>query len=142
MVWHRALLSLSSRYGTLTIVNGRMLHRWSLVLGVLAMLAAGIIAPMTAAHAVAKPGATLASSMSAGAEAMPCHKRASPCPDCPEKSCPDMGAGCLVKCSQLVASPAAVVLSYVPVVSPRVPSAPPQAVSGSLTPPLLRPPIV
>jgi hypothetical protein len=140
MVWHRALLSLSSRYGTLTTVKRRLFQRWPLILGVLAMLGAGIIAPMTAAHAAAKPGIT--SSMSTGVDAMPCHKPANPCPDCPQKSCPDMGAGCVVKCSQLVAQPAAMALSYVPVVSPRVPSAAPQAVSGSLTPPLLRPPIV
>jgi hypothetical protein len=133
-------LSLSSRYGSLLIVKDRLFQRWSLILGMLAMLGAGVVAPMTTAHAVAKPGLT--SSMSAAMQAMPCHKPANPCPDCPQKSCPDMGAGCLVKCSQLVASPAAVALSHTPVMGSRLLSAPQQAVSGSLTPPLLRPPIV
>jgi hypothetical protein len=133
-------LSLSSRYGTLPIVKDHLLQRWSLILGVLAMLGAGVVAPMTTTHAIAKPGMT--SSMSASTQAMPCHKPANPCPDCPQKSCPDMGAGCLVKCSQLVASPGALALNYAPVMRSRLPSAPQQAVSGSLTPPLLRPPIV
>lgn len=133
-------MSLSSRYGSLQIVKRRLLQRWSLVLGMLAMLGAGAAAPMAVTHAVAKSGMT--SSMSAGNEAMPCHKPANPCPHCPQKACPDMGVGCLVKCSQHAASPAAVTLGYAPVLRLRVPSAASQAVSGSLTPPLLRPPIV
>jgi len=134
------LLSLSSRYGTLTTVKACLFQRWSLILGMLAMLGAGVVVPMTTAHAAAKPGMT--HSMSAGTKAMPCHKPGNPCPNCPQKACPDMGAGCLVKCSQPVASPAAAVFSYAPAVSSRLLSAPPQAVSGSLSPLLLRPPIV
>jgi hypothetical protein len=133
-------LSLSSRYGSLTNVNDRRVQRWSLILGMLAMLGAGVIVPAMTAHALAKPGMT--SSMSAGTQAMPCHKLANPCPHCPHKACPDMGAGCLVKCSQPVAAPAALAHSYAPVTRSRLPSAPPQAVTGSLTSPLLRPPIV
>jgi hypothetical protein len=106
----------------------------------LAMLGAGVVVPAMTAHAVAKSGMT--SSMSAGTAAMPCHKPANPCPDCPHKACPDMGAGCLVKCSQLLAAPAALAHSYAPITRSLLPSAPPQAVTGSLTSPLLRPPIV
>jgi hypothetical protein len=135
-------VSLSSRYGSLTNVKGRMVQRWSLILGLLAMLGAGVVVPMTATHAAAKPRMTSTSSMSVATEAMPCHKPANPCPNCPQKGCPDMGASCLVKCSQLVATPAAVALTYTPVMRSRLASPPRQAVSGTLTPPLLRPPIV
>jgi hypothetical protein len=115
----------------------RRSHRWSLVLGMVAMLGSLVTLPMTTSIAVAMAGPTTA----ATADQMPCHKPAKPCPDCPQKVCPNMGS-CLVKCFQPLSSPVAEVFSQGLVVNSRVLAAPSQVVSGSLTPPLLRPPSV
>lgn len=115
----------------------RRSHRWFLVLGMVAMLGSLVTLPMTTSIAVAMAGPTTA----ATADQMPCHKPAKPCPDCPQKVCPNM-ASCLVKCFQPLSSPVAEVFSQGLVVNSRVLAAPSQVVSGSLTPPLLRPPSV
>jgi len=105
-----------------------------------AMLGAAVVIPMTATKAFATSGAA-SWSMATDAGAMPCHKPVNPCPHCPQKACPDMG-GCLAKCLQLLTLPAAAAVSRVPLASSRVLGVRSPAPSGSLIPPLLRPPIV
>jgi hypothetical protein len=118
-------------------LKNRLFQRWFLVLGMVAMLGAIIVVPVTSALAAANT--TSASSMGMGDT--PCHKPAKSCPDCPEKSCPSLSA-CLVKCFQkLSALPTEARLDRT-TVSSRVWPAPSLVTASSLTPPLLRPPSV
>lgn len=119
-------------------VRKRIYHRLSAVLGMIAMLGALIALPMTTQIALAMSGPMVAKST---AHEMPCHKPAKPCPNCPEKVCPDMGT-CLVKCFQPLASPLAETTLPQSTVSLRVSPGLSQTTSGSLIPPLLRPPSV
>jgi hypothetical protein len=115
----------------------RLFQRWFAVLGMVAMLGAIIVVP--AASALTTAGT--ASAASVGMGDMPCHNPAKPCPDCPKKSCPSMGA-CLVKCFQALSPlPTGARLDRV-TVSSRVFPVPSQVPAGSLVPPLLRPPSV
>ncbi|KAB2943614.1 MAG: hypothetical protein F9K20_02850 [Hyphomicrobium sp.] len=104
----------------------------------LAMLGALIAMPMTASVALAMATST---SAAAASEQMPCHKPANPCPDCPQKVCPDMGT-CLVTCFQPLSSPVADAPPQSRVASSRLLPAAPQVAADSLIPPLLRPPSV
>ena len=115
----------------------RWSHRWFLILGMVAMLGSLVTLPMTTFIALAMTGPTTA----AVADQMPCHKPAKPCPNCPQKVCPNMGS-CLVNCFQPLSSPVAEVFSQGLIANSRVLAAPSQIVLGSLTPPLLRPPSV
>ena len=102
-----------------------------------AMLGALIALPMTTSMALAMSVPTVASST---ADEMPCHKPAKkPAKHCP--GCPDMGT-CLVKCFQPIASPLADTTLPHKTVSLRMSPGPSRAASGSLIPPLLRPPSV
>jgi hypothetical protein len=75
---------------------------------------------------------------SAASNQMPCHK---PCPECPQKVCPNMGA-CLLNCFQPMSPPVAEVRLRGTIASSLVLPAPSQVVAASLVPPLLRPPSV
>jgi hypothetical protein len=119
-------------------VKKRTCHRLSAVLGMVAMLGALIALPMTTSIALAMAGPLVAKST---AHEMPCHKPVKPCPNCPQKVCPDMGT-CLVKCFQPLASPLAETTLPHATVSLRVPPGLSQAANSSLIPPLLRPPSV
>jgi hypothetical protein len=113
-------------------------HRWFIVLGLIAMFGAIITVPLTATYAIAKAGAVpTADTMND----MPCHKTTKHCPDCPQKVCPDLGT-CLMKCFQSLYQPAAVSQVRGSTVAERVLPAPPEVISDSLIPPLLRPPSV
>jgi hypothetical protein len=120
-------------------VGKRSFQRWFAMLGMVAMLGALAAVPMTTSIALASPG--LMASASTAAEQMPCHKSAKPCPDCPQKSCPDMST-CLAKCFQPVSSPISEATLLRTVVTARTAPAPSQVATGSLIPPLLRPPSV
>ena len=119
-------------------VKKRTYHCCSAVLGMVAMLAALIALPMTTSIALAMAGPMVAKS---AAHEMPCHKPVKPCPNCPQKVCPDMGT-CLVKCFQPLASPLAEATLPQTAVSLRVSPGLSQITSGSLIPPLLRPPSI
>ncbi len=116
-----------------------MFQRWFVVLGMVAMLGALIVMPLTSTYALAMSGTTLATSMAM--DDMPCHKPGKSCPDSPQKACPNMVA-CLVKCFQPLSAPVAEARLHDPVLSSRMLPAPPQVAAGSLVPPLLRPPRV
>ena len=119
-------------------VRKRTYHRLSAVLGMVAMLGALIALPMTTSITLAMSGPMVAKS---AAHEMPCHKPAKPCPNCPQKVCPDMGT-CLVKCFQTLASPPAETTLPQSTASLRVSPGLSQTANGSLIPPLLRPPSV
>ena len=104
----------------------------------IAMLGALIALPMTASIALAMAGPMVAKS---AAHEMPCHKPVKPCPNCPQKVCPDMGT-CLVKCFQPLYSPVADEGLPGTMVSSRLSPALSQVATSSLVPPLLRPPSV
>lgn len=108
-----------------------------MVLGMVAMLGALIAVPLTTASALAlsKPSAA----PHAMAPEMPCHKPVKPCPHCPQKVCADM-ANCLVKCFQPLYAPLAGAGLPVMMVGSRLSPGLSQVASGSLIPPLLRPP--
>jgi len=118
-------------------VKHRIFQRSSLLLGMVAMLVALFAVPLTTTAAFANSGQAAAATKSE----MPCHKPAKPCPDCPQKSCPDMG-NCLVKCSQPLAAPASHAQPQIAILKSRYGPAPSQVAAGSLIPPLLRPPSV
>jgi hypothetical protein len=118
-------------------VRKRLYHRWFVVLGMVAMLGALVSVPMTTSMVVAMAGPMAA----AAAGEMPCHKPAKPCPDCPQKGCPEMGS-CLVKCFQPLSPPIAEARLQGMVASSRVLPAASQVSAESLVPPLLRPPSV
>lgn len=125
-------------------MRSRPFQRCSAVLGVLSMLGALLIAPISTPMALAMANATAHSKMAAStADETPCHKPAKQkhCPDCPQKACVDMTA-CLAKCFQPLAAPVTPV--RVPELQARTAIRPglSQTESGSLIPPLLRPPSV
>jgi hypothetical protein len=116
-----------------------------LALGILAML--GSLMSVTLIGRISGPTAQLTLGHAAKASsvnhapAMPCHKAAKPCPNCPKSICPDM-AICLAKCVQqapIMATIESVPLQTTAVVGWPVPA---HDLTGSLIPPLLRPPIV
>ncbi len=118
------------------------LQRWFVMLGMVAMVGSLLVGPLASTTVqAAAASATLHTDASAD---MPCHKPAKPskpCPNCPQKSCPDMG-NCMVKCFQFVFSPVSEEETFgSPEPSQFTPAAS-QVTSGALTPPLLRPPSV
>jgi hypothetical protein len=100
-----------------------------------AMLGALIVMPMKTSMVLAAAGPMTAS---AASDQMPCHK---PCPECPQKVCPNMGV-CLLNCFQPMSPPVAEARLRGTIASSLVPPAPSQVVAASLVPPLVRPPIV
>lgn len=116
-------------------------HRCFVVLGMVAML--GCVAAVPLASALAGEEAGMSTPDHAAGD-MPCHKPVkseNPCPDCPQKDCPE-GAACMVKCfQQLSAVLTKSAVFTIPVTMTgrlRPDVAPP---SASPAPPL-RPPIV
>jgi hypothetical protein len=105
----------------------------------IAMLGALLVAPVSTPMALAMANAKVAA---ASTDEMPCHKPAKQkhCPDCPQKVC-DMTA-CLAKCFQSLAVPVAAVRVPQLQASATIRPAVSQTESGSLIPPLLRPPSV
>jgi hypothetical protein len=129
-VWHLACMT------------KRLFQRWLAVLGLVAMLSAVMAMPLTASYAFAMSGHSDASAqmaMSGTTGEMPCHKTGKSHPDCPQKFCPEMG-NCLVKCFQPMPVPLAEAAFYRDAVVDRVAPKPALVTSGSLVPPLLRPP--
>jgi hypothetical protein len=124
-------------------MRNRPFQRCSIILGVLAMLGALLVAPVSTPMALAMANATSHAKVAAAStDEMPCHKPAKQkhCPDCPQKVC-DMTA-CLAKCFQPIAVPVAPIrvppLRASAIIRPGLS----QTESGSLIPPLLRPPSV
>jgi len=107
----------------------------------LAMLGALAAMPLTSTYALAMAGDAHADQSSA--DEMPCHKPAkpAPCPDCPQKVCPDMGT-CLVKCFQQLVLPLTGGMPLRPLVASKLAPEPSAVAASSLVPPLLRPPSV
>src|SRR6188474_558523 len=125
-------------------MRNRPFQRCSVILGVLAMLGALLVAPVSTPMALAMANATSHAKVAAATtDEMPCHKPAKPkhCPDCPQKTCADMTA-CLAKCFQPLAVPVAAVRVPQLQASATIRPGASQTASGSLIPPLLRPPSV
>jgi hypothetical protein len=130
-------------------VRTRPLYRWSLVLSLLALFGALAAVPlantyalaMTATAQVGTPSNETRQASSGTTAALPCHKPGQPCPNCPQKVCPDMST-CLVKCFQTLAPLVAEARLYVTMRGLRMPQAPQQASHDTSIPPLLRPPSV
>ena len=129
-------------------VNRRR-HSFACVcLGMIAMLGAVVSFPLSAAHALAMlaapasghmmshDGGTQVGQAQTATAGEDCHK---PCPNCPEKGCPDLNA-CLAKCVQAMAQPA--IAADVPVATTllQVTHRSSLVAAGLLVPPLLRPP--
>ncbi len=122
-------------------VTTRLYHRWFALLGMVAMLGALVAMPSSNTYAVGMAGKFDAAQ--SAADEMPCHKPSAPmpCPDCPQKVCPDMST-CLVKCFQQFVPPltgghvgrATSAARLRPALSP--------VAASALVPPLLRPPSV
>lgn len=105
-----------------------------------AMLGALLAMPLATTYAFAMAVQSHTMQMAdAGQQKMPCHKAPKQCPGCPQKVCPELGT-CLVKCFQPMPSPVADTRLHMEAVGARVPPAPMLMASGSLIPPLLRPP--
>jgi hypothetical protein len=119
-------------------VKKRLFHRLSAALGLVAMLSAISFAPaMTSAALAMELGSPV---VAAAQEQMPCHKPAKPCPDCPQKACPDMSV-CVAKCFQPLTPIAEVSLRGSVSASVLLPASS-QVPAKSRIPPLLRPPSV
>lgn len=132
-------------YATLSPVRNRFYQRWFVTLGMLAMLGALISMPLTATYALAMAGTHPAASdhmtMADAKGEMPCQKPMKSCPDCPQKVCPEMGS-CLVKCFQPLPAPISEARLSRDVIAERLVPLPVAVTTGSLIPPLLRPPSV
>lgn len=130
-------------------VKSRLVQRWfCLLLGMFAMLGAVVSVPLasTLAFTMSDQSTVMASGtddhvMAPMSKDMNCAKRASHCPDCPQKSCPDMGS-CLVKCFQPLSPLPAEVHLQGSVHREQLMPAPSRVIASSLIPPLLRPPSV
>jgi hypothetical protein len=119
-------------------VRKRRFHRWFVGLGMLAMLGALITVPMATPSVLAMAGPMTASP---SPDKMPCHKPVKPCPDCPQKVCPDMGT-CLVNCFQPLSPAITESRLQGTAAGSLVLPAPSQVLAAALVPPLLRPPSV
>lgn len=121
----------------------RFYHRWFVLLGLLAMIGALLSMPLAATYAYAMSGKASVSTsdaMPAQGDEMPCHKKMKkPCPNCPQKVCPEMGS-CLVKCFQPLPAPVSEAGLRGDVIADRVAPAIYAVPPSSLIPPLLRPP--
>jgi len=125
-------------------VKKRFYQRWFVFLGIVAMLGALAAMPLTSTYALAMAGVShIAHEDMASADEMPCHKTAQqkPCPDCPQKVCPELGT-CLVKCFQQLAPPLAGGVHLAPPIASQLAPTTDGVVASSLVPPLLRPPSV
>jgi hypothetical protein len=121
-------------------VGNRFYQRWTVLLGLIAMLGAVVYVPLGAAYAFGTSGEQTLS-MTASADDMPCHHAAKPCPHCPQKSCADMG-NCLLKCFEPMPAPVSEARFGGVAVRERIAPAPSSVATSFLIPPLLRPPIV
>ncbi|MBN9290020.1 MAG: hypothetical protein J0H36_02625 [Hyphomicrobium denitrificans] len=126
-------------------MRNKLFQRWFVTLAMLAMLGALISMPLTATYVLAMTGAHPAVSdhvtMADAKGEMPCQKPMKSCPDCPQKVCPEMGS-CLVKCFQPLPVPVSEARLSCDVVAERLVPLPVAITTGSLIPPLLRPPSV
>lgn len=124
-------------------VRKRPFQRCSAVLGVLAMLGALLVAPVSTPMALAMVSSMGHVQAAAASDEMPCHKPAKPkhCPGCPQKMCADMTA-CLAKCFQALSAPVTQAHLHGLAPSSVILPGPARASDGSLIPPLLRPPSV
>jgi hypothetical protein len=118
-------------------------QRWSVVLGMIAMLGAIVSVPLAAAHALQMAASQHSQQTAAAKHDMPCHghkpAKAKHCPNCPQKTCPDL-ANCLAKClQQLTPLPIEAQLHGHMIRDGVVPAAS-QVSAGTLAPLLLRPP--
>lgn len=127
---------------TIPNVKKRIYQRWFAILGIFAMLGALVAMPLTSTYALSM-ASTVHAEQTSSADDMPCHKptKPAPCPDCPQKVCPEMGT-CLVKCFQQLVPPLAGGTTLRPVVASQLAPEPSVMATGSLVPPLLRPPSV
>lgn len=125
------------------IVRNSLYRRWSLVLGMLAMLGAVLSVPLSAAHALSIAGSHHEQQVAAAKHDMPCHShkpvRDKHCPNCPQKGCPDI-ASCLAKCSQQLTPLLTGARLPNIIVGDRILPAADGESAGALTPQLLRPP--
>lgn len=128
-----------------THVRSRIYRRWCLVLGMIAMLGAVLSVPLSAAHAFQLAASHDAQQTAAVKQDMPCHNhkpvKADHCPNCPQKTCPDLGS-CLVKCFQQLTPLPVDVRLQADMGRDRIPPAAAHESAGTLTPQLLRPPRV
>jgi hypothetical protein len=112
------------------------------MLGMLAMLGAAVSVPLSASHALQMAAGHHGHDAVSAKQAMPCHShkpvKAKHCPNCPQKTCPDLG-NCLAKCTQQLTPPIEARL-HRDVPRDRVPPAAAHESAGVLTPQLLRPP--
>lgn len=109
----------------------------------LAMLGLVAAVPLGSAVAADKAGISMATTDHAAVD-MPCHKPVKskkPCPDCPQKTCPE-GAACMVKCFQQLSAVLAKSLMFAMPLTARAVRLPDVAPAGAFPPPPLRPPIV
>ncbi|WP_439542584.1 hypothetical protein [Hyphomicrobium sp.] len=116
----------------------RLYHRWFVLLGMVAMLGALVAMPLSNTYALAMAGKSHTPS---AAQDMPCHNPSAPkpCPDCPQKGCPDMST-CMVKCFQQLVPPLTGGHIGVATSASRIMPALSPVAAGTLVPPLLRPP--
>ena len=119
------------------------------MLGMLAMLGAVLSVPLSTAHAL-QLQTTAAQHVEHAASTegdVPCHGHEvvktehKHCPDCPQKTCPDLGS-CLAKCAQQLPLLPVGVRVQAGIVRHHILPAPAQESAGTLTPQLLRPPSV
>lgn len=129
----------------LSPVRNKLFQRWFATLGMIAMLGALISMPLAATSALAMAGTHTAvshdMSMADAKGEMPCQKPMKSSPDCPQKVCPEMGS-CLVKCFQPLLAPISEARLSYDVIAERMVALPAAVTTGSLVPPLLRPPSV
>ncbi len=109
------------------------------ILGVLAILGTVVSVPAGFANAFASKNFDMAAMAMAGSE--DCPKQVDPCPDCLSKICPDAGS-CLVGCVNSLPSPLANNYARVAVLKEGLSLLSAPRPAGTLSPPLIRPPIV
>ncbi len=126
-----------------------LLHRWCLILGIMAMVSALVSVPASAASVFAAMGTGTNTpqsthhgmSASATEAPMPCKVAMKHCPHCPQKICPEL-AGCGVKCFQAFSPLPAEEHLMGEILRERLAPGRASVTAGSLIPPLLRPPSV
>jgi hypothetical protein len=116
-------------------------HLFFVVLGMIAMLGALVAVPLSSTYALSMAGKFHAAQ--SAADEMPCHKPSAPtpCPDCPQKVCPDMST-CMVKCFQQLVPPLTGEQLALEMSASRLMPASSPVAASTLVPPLLRPPSV
>lgn len=123
----------------------RCLHRWSVMLGLLAMFGTVVAMPFATTYAFAMANKLTAMSdnipATASHEDLPCHQAEKPHPHCPQKICPEMGT-CLVKLFQPLPAPVGETRLDQRAMNDGVPPALARLTASSRVPLLLRPPSV